>query len=108
MTLTQSRAQVGRVYELTGSMAVSKHKYWPNDLLKIKALIFSTTVVYSPQESEENIRTKSSPDGENIHETIKISKMSTRKIHSHHSTSTRKRKTSVDNKYYECSILKYS
>ena len=65
------------------------------------------TVVYSPQHPKENIRTKSSPDGENIHETIKISKMSTRKIHSHHSTSTRKCKTSVYNKYHECSILKY-
>ena len=64
-------------------------------------------VFYSPQESKENVRTKSSPDGENIHETIKISKMSTRKIHSHDSTSTRKCETSAYNEYHECGILKY-
>ena len=65
------------------------------------------TTVYSPQESEENVRTKSSPDWEYIHKSKKIRKMITRKIHSYNCTSTRKCETSMNHKYHKCCILKY-
>ena len=65
------------------------------------------TTVYSPQESEENVGTKSSPDWEYIHTPKKICKMITGKVHSYNCTSTRKCETSMNHKYHKCCILKY-